>query len=310
MRVIDLYYWPTPNGWKVTIMLEELGWEYNVIPVNILEGEQFDSEFLARNPNHKIPVLVDPDGPGSAPITVFESGAILIYLAEKADRFFAPTARGKYEVLEWLMFQLGGVGPFFGQANHFNRYAPEQVPYALERYNNEAKRLMGVMDRRLDGRDWFAGEYSIADIAMFGWVRDYPHEAAPLENFPNLKRWYDAIAARPSAAPVGFSRCWKLPGPCRSTPPSCASCCGNPGDVLAAWPILPSGTGSSTGRTWPGPGSTCSWRRRPGSCGRRSPIRPPSRSTCWSGSASSSACCMTSWKPSSTAWTASDGRSC
>lgn len=196
----DLYYWPTPNGWKVSMMLEELGAPYNVITINILKGDQFTPEFLKLNPNHKIPALIDPDGPDGKPYPIFESGAILLYLAEKHGRFFAGDERQKYEILQWLMFQMGGVGPFFGQANHFNRYAPEEVPYAKERYTNEANRLLGVMDKRLAATGgWLAaGDYTIADIACFGWVRDLAKDLAVLEPFPAVRAWFDTINARPA----------------------------------------------------------------------------------------------------------------
>ena len=196
--MIELYYWPTPNGWKITILLEELGLDYKVIPVNILKGEQYMPEFIALNPNSKIPVLVDSDGADGAPVTLFESGSIMLYLAEKAGQFFADTRRGKYYVLQWLMFQVGGVGPFFGQANHFNHYAGEQVQYAIERYNTEAARLLRVMDTQLEGQEWITGGYSIADIALFGWTRDYAKEATVLEPFANVGAWYERLRARPA----------------------------------------------------------------------------------------------------------------
>ena len=196
--MIELYYWPTPNGWKITILLEELGLDYKVIPVDILKGEQYAPDFIALNPNSKIPVLVDPDGTGGEPVTLFESGAIMLYLAEKTGRFFADTTRGKYDVLQWLMFQMGGVGPFFGQANHFNRYAAEQVPYAIERYNTEAARLLRVMDTRLDGRQWIAGGYSIADMALFGWTRDFAKDADILAPYKNVADWFTRQLARPA----------------------------------------------------------------------------------------------------------------
>ncbi len=196
--MIDLYYWPTPNGWKITILLEELGLDYNVIAINILEGEQYTPEFLALNPNNKIPVLVDSDGPGGEPVTVFETGAIMLYLAEKTGRFFADTARGKYDVLQWLMFQMGGVGPIFGQANHFNRYATEQVPYAIERYNTEAARLLRVMDTQMAGQEWIAGDYSIADMALFSWTRDYAKDAEILTPYANVADWFARLLARPA----------------------------------------------------------------------------------------------------------------
>lgn len=196
----DLYYWPTPNGWKISMLLEELAVTYNPVAVNILKGEQFLPAFLKLNPNHKIPVLLDPDGPDGKPFSLFESGAILLYLAEKHGKFFGETSRERYEVLTWVMFQMGNVGPLFGQANHFNRYAQEDVPYAKERYTNEANRLLGVMDKRLAGAGgWLAtGHYTVADIACFGWVRDYGKDRETLEPFPAVCSWFDAIAARPA----------------------------------------------------------------------------------------------------------------
>ena len=198
--MIDLYYCATPNGWKITVMLEELGLDYHVIAIDLGAGDQFTPEFTTLNPNAKIPVLTDPDGADGKSITLFESGAILLYLAEKTGRFFADTARGKYDVLQWLMFQMGGVGPFFGQANHFNRYAPEPVPYAIERYNNEAARLLGVMDMQLDGRDWIAGDYSIADMALLGWSHDFAKDADGYASYPNVQAWYARLLARPAVA--------------------------------------------------------------------------------------------------------------
>lgn len=191
--MIDLYYWPTPNGWKVTILLEELGLDYRVIPVNIMKGEQFAPEFVALNPNSKTPVLVDSD------ITLFESDAIMLYLAEKTGRFFGKTTRSKYEVLQWLMFQMSGVGPFFDQANHFTRYASEEVPYAIERYTNEASRLLCVMDKRLDGRNWVSGgDYTIADIALFGWVQGLVKEGGFFSPYAEVADWFVRLAARPA----------------------------------------------------------------------------------------------------------------
>jgi GST-like protein len=195
--MIDLYYWPTPNGWKITIMLEEIGLPYTVKPVDITKGEQFTPEFLAIAPNNRMPAIIDHDGPGGKPYSLFESGAILLYLGEKTGRLIGGTPRERYEVLVWLMWQMGGVGPMFGQFNHFAVYAPEKIPYAIERYTREAQRLMGVLDKRLDGRDYVAGDYSIADIAIFGWVNDYSHRASLAET-PNAKRWLDAILARPA----------------------------------------------------------------------------------------------------------------
>ncbi len=197
---IELYTWSTPNGRKVSIMLEELGLDYNVHPIDIGKGEQHAPEFLKISPNNKIPAIVDPDGPGGGRLGMFESGAILIYLAEKCGRFLPQEARPRLEVLQWLMFQMGGIGPMFGQAHHFIRFAPEPVPYAVERYRSEARRLYGVMDRRLAEVEHLAGDYSIADIATFPWAARHPWHQVELEDFPDVKRWYDAIAARPAVA--------------------------------------------------------------------------------------------------------------
>ena len=196
--MIDLHTWPTPNGHKVHIMLEETGLEYNVIPVNIGAGEQFDPEFLKISPNNKMPAMVDPDGPDGKPISVFESGAILIYLADKTGRFYPDEPRTRYEVLQWLMFQMGGIGPMLGQAHHFRNYAPEKLAYAIDRYTNEANRLYGVLDRRLAGREFVAGEYSIADMAIFPWLRSYENQGVDLDAYPEVRRWFDVIAARPA----------------------------------------------------------------------------------------------------------------
>jgi GSH-dependent disulfide-bond oxidoreductase len=198
-EAIDLYYWPTPNGRKITIFLEETGLPYNVIPVDITAGDQFEPEFLKISPNNKVPAIVDPEGPDGAQISVFESGAILIYLTEKTGKFLPDTPRERYEVLQWLMFQMGHVGPMLGQAHHFRRYAPEEVPYAIDRYTNEAARLYGVMDQRLSETDNFAGdEYSIADMAVYPWLVSHEIQGQRLEDFPNLARWYENIAARPA----------------------------------------------------------------------------------------------------------------
>jgi GST-like protein len=197
---IELYTWSTPNGRKISIMLEELGLPYAVHPINIGKGEQFDPAFLEISPNNKIPAIVDPEGPDGAPIRLFESGAILIYLAEKTGRFLPTAARPRLEVLQWLMFQMGNIGPFFGQAHHFRRFAPEQIPYAIERYTNETRRLYGVMDRRLGDVDYLAGEYSIADIATYPWAARHPWQGVDLAEFPNVERWYDAISARAAVA--------------------------------------------------------------------------------------------------------------
>ena len=197
--MIDLYFWTTLNGYKVTIMLEELGLPYNVLPVDIGSGEQFQPEFLRISPNNKIPALVDREGPDGQPISIFESGAILIYLAEKTGRLMPGQPRRRYAVLEWLMFQMASVGPMLGQAHHFRRYAPEPIPYAIDRYTKEAGRIYNVIDRRLAERPYLAGaEYTIADIATFPWLRSHKWQGQELERFPNLKRWFDEIAARPA----------------------------------------------------------------------------------------------------------------
>ncbi|MCM5569160.1 glutathione S-transferase N-terminal domain-containing protein [Burkholderiaceae bacterium FT117] len=198
--MIDLYTWPTPNGHKVHIMLEECGLPYAVHAVDIGAGEQFDPEFLKISPNNKIPAIVDSDGPDGKPISLFESGAILVYLAGKTGKFLPKTTRGRYETLQWLMFQMGGLGPMLGQAHHFRIYAPQKIDYAIERYTNEAKRLYGVLDRQL-GRTgaWLAGrEYTIADMACWPWTRSHENQGIDLADYPNVKRWYDAIGARPA----------------------------------------------------------------------------------------------------------------
>lgn len=196
--MIDLYTWTTPNGYKVSIMLEELQLPYRVHPVDIGKGEQFDPAFLALNPNNRIPVIVDPDGPDGRPLTLFESGAILLYLAEKTGRFLPADPRGRYVAVQWLMFQMGGVGPMLGQSHHFRHYAPEVIPYAVDRYTNEARRLYGVLDHRLGEAEYLAGSYSMADIATFPWLRPHKRQGVALEEFPNVKRWFDAIAERPA----------------------------------------------------------------------------------------------------------------
>ncbi len=197
--MIDLYYWPTPNGRKITIMLEETALPYRVVPVDIGRGEQFKPEFLAISPNNRMPAIVD-DEPlgGGAPISIFESAAILMYLAEKTGQFIPQDTRGKYEVLQWLMWQMGGLGPMAGQTHHFREYAPEKIQYAIDRYTNEVNRLYGVMDRRLSDREYLAGEYSIADMASWPWVVPWKTQGQNLEDFPNLKRWFDAMTARPA----------------------------------------------------------------------------------------------------------------
>ena len=195
--MIDVYYWPTPNGHKVTIFLEEVGLEYKVIPINIGKGDQFAPDFLKISPNNRMPAIVDHDGPGGAPIAIFESGAILLYLAEKTGRFMPGEIRARYKVLEWLMFQMASVGPMLGQAHHFRRYAPEKLQYAIDRYTNEAHRIYGVVDKRVAEAPYLAGEYSIADMATYPWLRLYKMQGQDLADFPHLKRWFDAIEARP-----------------------------------------------------------------------------------------------------------------
>jgi len=196
--MIDLYYWPTPNGHKITIALEELGLDYTIKPVNIGKGDQFDPAFLAFSPNNRMPAIIDHDTDG-APQTVFESGAILLYLAEKTDQLIPQDRRGRIAVHEWLMWQMGGLGPMLGQAHHFNLYAPERIPYAMDRYSTEANRLYGVMDRRLDKTAWLAGDsYSIADIAAYPWTRTYERQGVAIEDYPNVQRWRQAMGQRPA----------------------------------------------------------------------------------------------------------------
>jgi GST-like protein len=197
--MIEVYSWATPNGHKVHIMLEECGLPYRAHGVNIGTGEQFAPEFLAISPNNKIPAITDPEGPDGEPISLFESGAILLYLAAKTGRFLPEDTRGRYEVLQWLMFQMGGVGPMLGQAHHFRLYAPEKIPYAIDRYTNEAKRLYGVMNRRLAKSTYIAGDsYTIADIAIFPWLRSWKNQGIDWADYPHLKGWFDEIAARPA----------------------------------------------------------------------------------------------------------------
>jgi GST-like protein len=197
--MIEVWTWPTPNGHKVHIMLEEVGLPYKVVPVNIGQGEQFRPEFLAITPNHRIPAIVDPAGPGGKRFSLFESGAILIYLAEKTGKLIPADPASRYTCLQWLMFQMGGVGPMFGQYNHFAAYAPEKIPYAIERYTNEVKRLHRVLDQRLGESEYLAGaDYSIADIATFPWVRNPARRGIDLADYPHVRRWHDAIAARPA----------------------------------------------------------------------------------------------------------------
>ncbi|MFM6999492.1 MAG: glutathione binding-like protein [Limnohabitans sp.] len=197
--MIDLYTWPTPNGHKIHIMLEECGLPYKVHPINIGTGDQFKAAFLKISPNNKIPALVDSDGPDGQPIALFESGAILLYLAAKTGKFLPQSDRAKYDVLQWLMFQMGGVGPMLGQAHHFRIYAPEKIEYGINRYTNEAKRLYGVMDKQLRSHDWIAGdEYSVADMAIFPWLRSWQNQGIDWADYPHLKAWFDRIAERPA----------------------------------------------------------------------------------------------------------------
>jgi GST-like protein len=197
--MIDVHTWPTPNGHKVHIALEELGLPYRVHAVNIRTGDQFKPEFLAISPNNRIPAIVDPDGPDGRPMSLFESGAILIYLADKTGRLLPASGEARYRTLQWLMWQMGGVGPMFGQANHFRAYAKEPQPYPIERYTNESNRLTGVLDKRLAQSPWVAGdEYSIADIAIFPWMRGSEKRGVDLAAYPNVKRWFDTIGARPA----------------------------------------------------------------------------------------------------------------
>jgi GST-like protein len=197
--MLEVFSWPTPNGHKVHIMLEECGLPYKAVPVDIGAGDQFKPEFLKISPNNKIPAIVDPDGPDGQPISLFESGAILVYLAAKTGRFMPTSDRDKFEVLQWLMFQMGGVGPMLGQAHHFRMYAPEKIPYAIDRYTNEARRLYGVIERRLAQSEWLGGrDYSIADIATFPWLRSWERQGVVLDDYPHLKKWFLRIEDRPA----------------------------------------------------------------------------------------------------------------
>jgi GSH-dependent disulfide-bond oxidoreductase len=198
--MIEVWTWPTPNGHKVHIALEELGLPYKVIAVNIGQGDQFKPEFLAITPNHRIPAIVDPDGPGGVPLKLFESAAIMIYLSEKTGGKLIPQDPvGRYVCLEWMMFQMGGVGPMFGQYNHFANYTTEKLPYAIERYTNEVKRLHRVLDKRLVEAEYLAGtDYSMSDIITFPWIRNPDRRGIDLADYPNLKRWHDLVAARPA----------------------------------------------------------------------------------------------------------------
>ncbi|MBV8093457.1 MAG: glutathione S-transferase N-terminal domain-containing protein [Acetobacteraceae bacterium] len=198
--MIELYYWPTPNGHKITMFLEEAALPYTIHPINISAGDQFKPEFLAISPNNRMPAIVDTEpAEGAEPISVFESGAILVYLAEKTGQFLPEDLRGRKTVLEWLFWQVGGLGPMAGQNHHFIQYAPERIPYAMDRYVNETNRLYGVLDRRLEGRTFIAGEaYTIADMACYPWIVPWERQQQNLDDFPNLRRWFDAIGSRPA----------------------------------------------------------------------------------------------------------------
>ena len=199
MNPIELYTWKTSNGKKATIMLEECGLPYNLHPIDISTDIQFAEDFVKINPNSKIPAMIDPDGPGDKPFTLFESGAMLMYLAEKTGKFMPQEMAARYEVIQWVMFQMGGIGPIFGQVHHFKRAAKEQVPYAINRYYNECRRLYGVLDGHLAGRDYLANnEVSIADFCVLPWVFRHDWQEVDLADFPNVKRWYDALMARPA----------------------------------------------------------------------------------------------------------------
>jgi GST-like protein len=197
--MIDLYYWTTPNGHKITMFLEETGLKYNIIPINIGKGEQFKADFLAVSPNNRIPALVDkePKG-GGKPISVFESGAMLVYLAEKTGKFLPASGPARYQALEWLFWQMGGLGPMSGQNNHFSNYAVDKIQYAMDRYRNEVNRLYGVLNKQLEGRDYLAGEYSIADMASYPWVVPWERQGQKIDDFPNLKKWLERIKEKPA----------------------------------------------------------------------------------------------------------------
>jgi GST-like protein len=197
---IELYFWPTPNGFKITIMLEECGLPYVVKPVNIGRGDQFKPEFLAISPNNRMPAIIDPDGPGGKPISVFESGAILQYLGRKTGKFYPADERGRVAVEEWLFWQMAGVGPMAGQAHHFRSYAPEKIPYAIDRYTREVGRLYGIIDKRVAERDFLAGEYSIADMATYPWARLWERQGQDINKLPNFARWLERVKARPAVA--------------------------------------------------------------------------------------------------------------
>jgi GSH-dependent disulfide-bond oxidoreductase len=197
--MIDLHYWTTPNGHKITIFLEESGLPYRIIPVNIGKGQQFEREFLAISPNNRIPAIVDPSpADGGKPVEVFESGAILLYLAEKTGRFLPGDLRGRFDTIQWVFWQMGNLGPMAGQNNHFSNYATDKIPYAMDRYRNEVNRLYGVLNRRLSDRPFIAGDYSIADMASYPWIVPHERQGQKIDDFPNLKRWLESIRARPA----------------------------------------------------------------------------------------------------------------
>ena len=197
--MIDLFYWPTPNGHKITLFLEEAGLDYTIKPINIGKGEQFAPEFLKIAPNNRMPAIVDhAPTDGGEPISIFESGAILLYLAEKTGRFGGSDLRGRTDVTQWLMWQMGGLGPMLGQNHHFNRYAPEKIPYAIDRYVRETSRLYGVLNKQLEDRSFIAGEYSIADMACYPWIVPHELQGQTLADYPHLQRWFESIAARPA----------------------------------------------------------------------------------------------------------------
>lgn len=196
--MIDLYYWPTPNGWKISIMLEECGLPYRMVPVNIGEGAQFDPDFLEISPNNRMPAIVDQDGPGGSTYHLMESGAILMYLAEKSGQFLPYEPAARYRVVEWLMWQMGGVGPMFGQNGHFKLYATEDIPYAKNRYLQEANRLYGVLDKRLSNEEYVAGDYSIADMSLMPWFMLHRMQGIVMDDYPNVRRWYDLVKQRPA----------------------------------------------------------------------------------------------------------------
>lgn len=216
--MLDLYYWPTPNGWKVTILLEELGVPYTAKPVNITKGEQFAPEFLKISPNNRMPAIVDHDPPeGEGPLPVFESGAILKYLALKHDRFYPRGIVAQAKVDEWLFWQVGGLGPMAGQAHHFRNYAPEKVPYGITRYTNEVTRLYGVLERGLEGKDFITGDYSIADMAIWPWIKPWKDQGQNIDDFPRVKAWFERIGARPAvekAVAIGYE--WREQNPVTS----------------------------------------------------------------------------------------------